>query len=356
MRKPARAWLAHVSYASGQMEWARADAPPGAPSAARAPPPTAEFYESLLKEAKAIADVAYSEFKRNTGAKLLGGASILSPAANEMRWFILPAEAAAAMRGTPPAATSPFDARSISARSRHESAERTPDVTGARDAKAEGAGGGEDGGEGGATCACVAREDREDAPRARNDAPASADVAPVAVGSGWVDPPKALLNKVYRAVLQHGMLKPGDRVLLGLSGGKDSLTLLHALRALQKRTPFKWDLGACTVDPRADGFDPAPLKEYLKRLGCPYFYEEAPRCRRDDGPSEPRCEPALRPRLSAPHPAQAPLLDIADTCVLAGGEKKFSICSFCSRMKRGVLYTAARREGYNVLAMAQALI
>ena len=72
------------------------------------------------------------------------------------------------------------------------------------------------------------------------------------------------------------MLRPGDRVLLGLSGGKDSLTLLHVLRALQSRTPFAWELGACTVDPQTDGFDPSPLKAYMARLGVPYFYEEAP--------------------------------------------------------------------------------
>ena len=49
------------------------------------------------------------------------------------------------------------------------------------------------------------------------------------------------------------------------------------LHALQKRTPFKWELGACTVDPQTEGFDPSPLKAYLARLGVPYFYEEAPR-------------------------------------------------------------------------------
>ena len=69
------------------------------------------------------------------------------------------------------------------------------------------------------------------------------------------------------------MLRPGDRVLLGLSGGKDSLTLLHALHALQQRTPFAWELGACTVDPGAEGFDPSPLIPYMARLGVPYFYE-----------------------------------------------------------------------------------
>ena len=120
------------------------------------------------------------------------------------------------------------------------------------------------------------------------------------------------------------MLRPGDRVLLGLSGGKDSLCLLHVLHNLQKRTPFKWELAACTVDPNADGFDPSPLIPYLKKLGVPYFYEKHD------------------------------LLAIAEPCMAKEGNR-VSICSFCSRMKRGVLYATARREGYNVLAMAQHL-
>ena len=50
-----------------------------------------------------------------------------------------------------------------------------------------------------------------------------------AIGDGWYEPNKKLSNKVLRAVLQHVMLRPGDRVMLGLSGGKDSLCLLHVL-------------------------------------------------------------------------------------------------------------------------------
>jgi hypothetical protein len=134
--------------------------------------------------------------------------------------------------------------------------------------------------------------------------------------SGWVEPPKKLANKVLRAVLQHGMLRPGDRVLLGLSGGKDSLSLLHVLHALQKRTPFKWELGACTVDPNADGFDPSPLIPYCKRLGVPYYYEkhdlfaiaepcvgtEANPCHPTPSPSPPHHPVATEANPRAPHP------------------------------------------------------
>jgi tRNA(Ile)-lysidine synthase TilS/MesJ len=116
------------------------------------------------------------------------------------------------------------------------------------------------------------------------------------------------------------MIQEGDRVLLGLSGGKDSLALLMVLKHLQRHAPISFELGACTVDPEIPGFDPSPLKDYLAALDVPYFYE------------------------SQSIMAQAEASMQGD-----------SFCSFCSRMKRGVLYSRARKEGYNVLALAQHL-
>ena len=62
-------------------------------------------------------------------------------------------------------------------------------------------------------------------------------------------------------------------MLVGLSGGKDSLSLLHILMLLQKKAPIKFEIGACTVDPQTPEFDPRPLIAYLASLGVPYFYE-----------------------------------------------------------------------------------
>ena len=89
----------------------------------------------------------------------------------------------------------------------------------------------------------------------------------------WPKVPKTLLRQVGRAVGDHAMIKEGDRLLLGLSGGKDSLTLLHALYAMQKRAPIRFEIAACTIDPQSEGFDPSPLKAYTAALGVPYFYE-----------------------------------------------------------------------------------
>lgn len=136
----------------------------------------------------------------------------------------------------------------------------------------------------------------------------------------WITPPKAILKPVGRAMAQYKMLKDGDRVILGLSGGKDSLALLVVLKHLQRHAPIKFELAACTIDPEIPGFDPSPLKAWVEAMDIPYFYES------ED------------------------LVALADAHM-----KGDSFCSFCARHKRGKLYTVCRREGYNVLALAQHL-
>ncbi|MBF0218388.1 MAG: tRNA 2-thiocytidine biosynthesis protein TtcA [Gammaproteobacteria bacterium] len=135
-------------------------------------------------------------------------------------------------------------------------------------------------------------------------------------------PPKAIMRPVGRAIVDFQMIQEDDAVLLGLSGGKDSLTLLHILHHLQSYAPVRFRLAAITVDPQIPGFDPSPLKAYLNDLGIPYFYRE-----------------------------QA----IASDAEKHADEPSFSFCAFCARMKRGIIYTTARKEGYNVIALAQHL-
>ncbi len=130
------------------------------------------------------------------------------------------------------------------------------------------------------------------------------------------------MRPVGRAIADYAMIREGDRVLLGLSGGKDSLSLLHILLHLQRHAPIRFSVGAVTVDPEIPGFDPSPLKAYLAALDVPYFYSSQP---------------------------------IAADAEKHANEPGFSFCAFCARMKRGILYTTARREGYNVLALAQHL-
>jgi len=135
-----------------------------------------------------------------------------------------------------------------------------------------------------------------------------------------VKPSRSLVTAAGKAIGDYAMIREGDRVLLGLSGGKDSLSLLHVLLDLQKRSPVKFELAACTVDPQSPDFDPSPLKPYLAELGVPYFYESQP------------------------------IVAEAETRM-----KGDSFCAYCSRMRRGILYRVAREQGCNVLALAQHL-
>jgi len=133
-------------------------------------------------------------------------------------------------------------------------------------------------------------------------------------------PPKSLLRLAGSAIADYQMIRPGDRVLLGLSGGKDSLSLLHILLHLQRHAPIHFEVGAITVDPQSSSFDPSPLKTLIPPLGISYFYE------------------------SQPIMARAQIHMSGD-----------SYCSFCARIRRGILYAQAQRHGYNVLALAQHL-
>ncbi len=136
----------------------------------------------------------------------------------------------------------------------------------------------------------------------------------------FATPPKALLRPVGRAIADFDMIRDGDRVMVAVSGGKDSLSLLHILHHLQRRAPIRFELAALTVDPQVEGFEPETLKPYMAALGVDYFFE------------------------SQPIMAQAKTHMSGD-----------SFCAYCSRMKRGIMYTTLRREGYNVLALAQHL-
>ena len=133
-------------------------------------------------------------------------------------------------------------------------------------------------------------------------------------------PPKSLLRKVGRAIADYDMIRDGDRILLGVSGGKDSLSLLLILKHLQRYAPVHFELGVITVDPEVDGFDPSSLTNYYDSLELPWYYHNQP------------------------------IMEEAKTRL--DGD---SFCAYCARMKRGIMYTTCREHGYNVLALAQHL-
>jgi tRNA 2-thiocytidine biosynthesis protein TtcA len=132
--------------------------------------------------------------------------------------------------------------------------------------------------------------------------------------------PASIRRLAGQAVAEFTMLRDGDRVLVGLSGGKDSFSLLCYLQELSRRAPISFSVAAATVDPLIPGFTPSALDPIMARLEIPYFRV---------------CEDMQK--LANEH--------------MSGD----SFCAFCSRIRRGILYRIAREEGYNVLALGQHL-
>lgn len=128
---------------------------------------------------------------------------------------------------------------------------------------------------------------------------------------------KRLVARVAQASRDFELLEPRDRVLVAVSGGKDSLTLLRVLRLLCERTPFPFSLMAVTVDQGQPGFDRERLASYLEAEGYEYHMvvEDTFSVIRDKVP-----------------PGQ-------------------TYCSLCSRLRRGILYTTATRLGATKIAL-----
>ena len=79
-----------------------------------------------------------------------------------------------------------------------------------------------------------------------------------------------LLRKITQLNRQYRLIRPGDRILVGVSGGKDSLSLARLLWLLKKRLPFEVDVLALRLDPGFPGFDFTDIAAWMKEQGIPY--------------------------------------------------------------------------------------
>jgi tRNA(Ile)-lysidine synthase TilS/MesJ len=128
---------------------------------------------------------------------------------------------------------------------------------------------------------------------------------------------KRILGQIRKAVQDYNMIKDGDKIAIGVSGGKDSLTLLVALKQLQSFYPRKFELEAITLTMGIGEFNLVPVKELCSRIGVNYTIEET----------------------------------LIGKIVFDVRQEK-NPCSLCANLKRGALHNAAKALGCNKIALA----
>ena len=125
-----------------------------------------------------------------------------------------------------------------------------------------------------------------------------------------------ILSRMRKAIEEYNMIEEGVKIAVCLSGGKDSITMLHAFKALQRFYPKKFEIIAISINPGFEFFDVDFLQEMCDSLEIPFFTENS-------------------------H-AQEIVFDI---------RKEKNPCSLCANLRRGIINSIAIREGCNKIAL-----
>ncbi len=128
---------------------------------------------------------------------------------------------------------------------------------------------------------------------------------------------KKLLHCTGKAITDFNMIQAGDKIMVCLSGGKDSYTLLHLLSLLRKRTNNMFDIFAFTLDQQQPGWDDASLRHWLRHRDIPFDIH-----------------------------SQDTYSIVTDKLP----ETK-TYCSLCSRLRRGIIYNYAEKHGFSKIAL-----